>query len=63
MAAAKFAATKASTAKTTAREPSTVGLGSSNADWGGEGDSNDGCRQQQFATHGIDPLFHITGAS
>jgi hypothetical protein len=41
--------------KTVVRVSSAVGLGGFNADRSGEGDSNDGYRHQQFASHGSDP--------
>jgi hypothetical protein len=47
---------RAATMKTTAPETSAVGLGSSNADQRGEGDSDDGYRHPQFAGHGIRSL-------
>jgi hypothetical protein len=55
----KTTAMKASTMKTTASETPAVGLGSSNADQRGEGDSDDGCYHPQFAGHGKDPFIHI----
>jgi hypothetical protein len=50
--AVEASAANASTMKTTAPETSAVGLGSSNADQRGEGDSDDGCHHPQFAGHG-----------
>ena len=49
--AMESSAMKASTMKTTAPETSAVGLGSSNADQRGEGDSDDGCHHPQFVGH------------
>jgi hypothetical protein len=49
--AVEASAAKASTMKTAAPETSAVGLGSSNADQRGEGDSDNGCHHPQFAGH------------
>ena len=51
-AAVKTAAVKTAAVKTSAPETAAVGLGSSNADRGGEGDSSDGSSHQQFAVMG-----------
>ena len=48
----KTAAVKTAAVKTSAPETAAVGLGSSNADRGGEGDSSDGSSHQQFAVMG-----------
>ena len=48
----KTAAVKTAAVKTAAPETAAVGLGSSNADRGGEGDSSDGSSHQQFAVMG-----------
>jgi hypothetical protein len=64
--AVEIAATKASTVKTAAPtvktaapETSTVGLRGTNAGQWDKGESSDGGRDQQFASHETDPFFTL----